>query len=41
VLHDPPREMRVIGLSDQLDAVRSRADDHFATALTFKLVLGH
>jgi hypothetical protein len=29
-LHDRPREMRVIGLSNQLDAVIKNADNHVA-----------
>ena len=31
VLHDPAREMRVIGLRDQLDDVRTGADDQFSS----------
>jgi hypothetical protein len=32
-LHDPPREMRVIGLGDELDPVSEWTDDHrFAAA---------
>ena len=29
-VHDPRRELRVIGLSDQLDAVTNESDDHVA-----------
>ena len=31
-LHDRPREMRVIGLSNQLDAIIKNADNHVATS---------
>jgi hypothetical protein len=35
VLHDRPREMRVIGLRDQLDAILNRTDDHFGPRLLY------
>jgi hypothetical protein len=31
--YDRPREMRVIGLSDQLDAIVKNADNHVATSM--------